>query len=159
MKIIALTGAKNSRKDVVARRLATNSDVVYVRPYTDRDVPVNAEDWELDDYTHMNEKQLSYKMERDEVLSVAHVGNHRYVFFMSQFNADFCVLILDDVGIFNLKKNWKGEIVTVKVHSDIEEPSDRCLMKDEEFDFVFNIDHDDFDDLEDRISWQGNYSG
>ena len=153
MKIIALYGGKNSKKDLLANRLANNSDVVYVKPYTDKEVPVYEEDWEMDDYIHLNAKQLSHKMEREVPLAIITLKSHRYVFFSTQFKENFCVVILDDAGLHGFKKMWDGELVTIRVHSDTEEHSDRCLMTDDEFDIVFNYDKDDYDELEHEIGW------
>lgn len=145
MKIIALYGGRNSKKELLAMKLANNPNIVYVRPYTDREVPVNQEDWEQDGYTHLNEKQLSHKMEREVPLATIQVDGDRYVFFENQLRADYCVLILDDAGLYNLGKIWSGELLTIRVHSDGEMHSDRCLMSDEEFDIVFDYDNDDIE--------------
>lgn len=154
MKIIAISGGIDTCKDKLAYRLAENSDVVYIKPYTDREVPINLEVYEQDDLIHLSSEKLSRKMEREIPLTMETVNGNRYVFFKNQCTADFCVMILDDAGIFNLKKNWSGEIITVRVHSKNERSSSRVLMKDSEYDFVFDWDKDDYHDLETAIEYR-----
>jgi hypothetical protein len=149
-----LNGAKNTKKEEIALRLSANSDCIWVNPYTDRRVAENQEEWEQDEFIHLNEKQLSDKMEREVPLAVTEVNGHRYVFFVTQFRADFCVIIGDDRLVTNLKNNWKGDLVTVRVHSDDEKYSERSMLKDSEFDIVYNIDRDDYDDLESEIEYR-----
>lgn len=151
MRIITISGAKNTKKDIVAFKLAQNSDCVWVHPYTDFEYPVNLEDYEQDQYTHLNEKKLSRKMERETPLAVSEVNGHRYVFFENQLTAGFCVLIADDRIVTYLKKNWEGELVTVKCHSKNESYSERCLLNDDEFDIIFNTDDGDYDELSELV--------
>jgi len=148
MKLIVLNGGKHSKKDLLASKLAKNSDCIWVKPYTDRVEPVNLEDWERDDYIHLNVKQLDHKMEREKPLAVVHLGNIRYVFFENQMNASYCVIIGDDAVCYHLKKEFGEDVVTVKVHSNTEEYSERNVMSDEEFDIVYHYDNDDYDSFE-----------
>lgn len=141
LKLIALSGAKHSKKDSVASRLAQNSDCIWIKPYTDREII--GDDW----YISMSKTKLNRKMEREVPLAETVVAGNRYVFFENQLKGDFVVLIGDDRIIYNLKKNWGGHLITVKCHSKDEKPSPRCLMDDKEFDIVFNYETDDFDSL------------
>ena len=154
MKIIAISGGKNTNKEKLAFRLSENSDVDYIKPYTDREIPINMEFYEQDDLIHLNPKQLSSKMEREIPLVVSNVNGNRYVFFQTQLRAEYCVMVLDDAGIFNLKKNWDGEIITVRVHSKNEKPSPRVLMNDGEYDLVYDCENDDYHDLETAIEYR-----
>ncbi len=151
MKIIAIAGSKNCKKDLLAFRLATNSDCIWVKPYTDWEEPVNLENFEQDELIHLNEKKLSDKMEREIPLMVTEVNGHRYVFFENQFRAGYCVITADDRIIQYLQNNWKGDLVTVKCHSNSEEYSERNLLSDDDFDIVFNYDEDDYDFFEAEI--------
>jgi len=151
LKIIALYGAKHSKKDVVAFKLSQYSDCVWVKPYTDWEDPVNLEDYEQDDLVHMNERKLSAKMEREVPFCMTEVNGHRYVFFENQFNAGYCVMIVDDRALMYLKNNWDGDLVTVICHSKNEEYSDRSLLSDEEFDIVFDADSGDYGELEELV--------
>ena len=154
MKIIALNCAKNGKADVVAMRLASNSDVVYVKPYTDRDIPVNQEDWEQDDYIHLNSKQLSDKIEREPVAVSCKVGDNHYVYFHNQFSSGFVVLLLDDNCLKVMKENYGDDVIAIRVKSDSEELSERSgNLRDSFFDIVFNYDIEDIDELEWRISY------
>lgn len=154
MKIVALNCAKNGKADEVAIKLASNSDAVYVRPYTDRDVPVNQEDWNQDDYIHLNSKQLSDKMERENVAVSCKVGDNHYVYFHNQFASGFVVLILDDACIKVMKDMYQEDLVSVRVKSSSEELSERSgNLRDGFFDVIFDYDTEDIDDLEWRISY------
>jgi hypothetical protein len=79
------------------------------------------------------------------------VKGYRYVFFENQLNAGYVVFIGDDRVVSYLQKNWTGELITVKVHSKNEEYSERFSLSDDDFDIVFNIDYDDFDELEELV--------
>lgn len=152
LKIIAINGAKNSKKDRVASQLAKNSDCVWIKPYTDAKLPVNTEEFEQDDYIRLNEPKLSDKMERDVPLCSTEINGHRWVFFESQFRVGYCVIIVDDRMITYLKNNWKGDLTTVKCHAKGESYSERCLLSDEDYDIVFDVDNDEIDLLEELVS-------
>ena len=149
MRLIALNGAMNSKKEWVARKLAENSDCIWIKPYTDR--PRLAVDYDDDEMIHLNYPKLSYKMQREVPLAEVEINNYRYVFFENQLKAGYCVLIADDRVIDYLKNNWDDELITVKIHSNNEEPSKRFQLKDDMFDIVFNVDNDDFDELEELV--------
>lgn len=151
MKIIAISGRKYSQKDLLATMLAKNSDCVWIQPYTDGKVPIWREEWESDGYIHLNPKQLSEKMKREVPLAVTEVKGTRYVFFENQLNQEYVVLIADDTIIKQLKDKWKSNLVTIKCKSKGEELSNRCRLGDSEFDYVFNVDTDDYDFLEAMI--------
>lgn len=141
LKLIVLSGAKNSKKTLVASKLAQNSDCIWIKPYCDCKF--------VDDglYIAMARTKLNRKMEREVPLAETVVAGKKYVFFENQLKGDFVVLIGDDRIVYNLKKNWDGHLITVKCHSKDEKPSPRSLMDDKEFDIVFNYETDDFDSL------------
>lgn len=154
LRIIIISGAMHTKKEEIAQKLSNNSDCMWVNPYTDKKVPVNQEEWEQDAFIHLNTKQLDDKLNKENSLAEITVNGHRYVFFETQFRADFCVLIGDDNIVTYFKRNWKGDLVTVRVHSDDEKYSERNILSDSEFDIVFNIDKDDYDDLESEIVYR-----
>lgn len=147
MKLILISGMKHSKKDLLAHRLASNSDCIWIKPFTDRKMPVNAEPSD-DVFIKMNQKQLDDKMEREVPFASTVIKGSRYVFFENQLNADYVVLVCDDRMIQYIQNTWNGEYVSIRCHSDKEEYSDRWLMQDHEFDYVFHYDHDDYDTLE-----------
>lgn len=151
MILITISGAKNSGKDILAMKLAQNSDCIWIKPYTDKEYPVNIEDWEQDELIHLNDKQLDNKMNHEIPLAVTEINGFRYVFFENQLRADYVVLIADDNVVSYLKREWKGELITIKCHRDGEKYSERNLLKDSEFDIVFNVDTDDYDTMEGGI--------
>ena len=147
MRLIVLNGAKNSGKELVARRLAENSDCKYIKPFTDhpRD---NGSD---DEYIRLNKPKLDNKLDSEVEFCITEVNGYRYVFFENQLNAGYVVLIGDDMVVSYLKRKWKGDLITVKVHSNNEKYSERFLLGDDDFDIVFNVDNDDIDELEELV--------
>ena len=155
MKLIVICGAKNSKKTLLAQRLSSNSDCRWIKPWSDKPVPLNADD--TDEFIPISESKLSDKMEKEIPLCVTVIDGHRYVFFENQLNEEFVVLIGDDTILFNIKKNFKGDLLTVKCHSNDETESPRCLSPDSDFDIVFNYDTDDYDYFEADIVYGGFY--
>ena len=154
MRIIALNCAKNGKADVVAMRLASNSDVVYVKPYTTKPVPINNEVWDNDDYVHLNDKQLADKMEKEIVAVSCEVGKYKYVYFQNQFSSGFVVLLLDDNCLKIMKEKYGDDLISVRVKSNSEQLSERSgNLRDGFYDIVFDYDYEDIDDLEWRISY------
>ena len=150
MKLILISGARGSKKDLLASRLAGNSDCIWIKPYSNRKVPVNADPVD-DRFIKLNDKQLNRKLEKEVPIAETIINGNRYIFFENQLRADYCVIIGDDRVIFNLKNNWDGDIVTVKCHSRDEQSSPRFLLDDTEFDIVYNYDEDDYDTFEAMI--------
>ena len=68
MKIITLTGAKNTNKELLAYKLSQNSDVGYIKPYTDRESPEDAEECDVNNYNYVSKDRLDEMIEEDEVL-------------------------------------------------------------------------------------------
>ena len=146
MKLIAISGAKHSKKNLLAMKLSQNSDCIWILPYSDQPVRINSDNTE-DKFIRLNKRQLDAKMNREKVLASVRVNEHRYIFFENQMNADYVVLIGDDTIIMQLKSDYDGKLVTIRCHSETEEHSDRALLSDKEFDIVYNYDTDDFDTL------------
>ena len=147
MRLIVLNGARNCGKEDVARRLAMNSDCRFIKPFTDHSRDNGLDD----DYIRLNKEKLDDKLDKENDFCLTEVKGYRYVFFENQLNAGYVVLIGDDRVVSYLQKNWTGELITVKVHSKNEEYSERFLLNDDDFDIVFNIDYDDFDELEELV--------
>lgn len=144
MRLITLSGGRHCKLDFVASELAKNSDCVWIKPYTDSK-------FIYDDYVHLNEKQLDDKIKRDDPLVVTEVNGHRYVFFKYQLTGGYCVLIADDRTVSYLKNNWDGELITVRCHCKSEVYSERCLLSDDEYDIVFDVDNDTIEELEELV--------
>ena len=151
-KIITLTGHKNCGKELLARRLAYNSDIQYVRPYTDKKVTIRAEASELGDLNYVTPRKLDEMIENEEVLSITQIGDVRYVFFKSQLTEAYNVLIADDYAVMDIRNNW-GNTYSIKVYGHMQNDSDRVgeYLYDHEFDETFNYDEDDYSMLEVRI--------
>ena len=147
-KIVTITGHKYTRKDTIATELAKNSEVEFVHPYTERDVVVDSG---YDSEYHIVLPSTLDKMIKDEkVLAITTVNDCRYVFFEFQFIKPYSVIIADDYAVIDIKKNWNGEVFTIRAVSDNEEQSDRVgeyLFK-HEFDAIFDYARDDIHELE-----------
>ena len=50
MKIVTITGHKNTNKDFIAEKLAENSDVEFIQPYVDAELPKGVEPEEFGKY-------------------------------------------------------------------------------------------------------------
>ena len=145
MKIIAICGKPNSKKDYVAMKLSENSDISYVRPYSDKSIPVNIEPYESDDsYVYLSEYKLSVKMDKEVPLAVREIKGHRYVFFENQLRAEYVVLILDEATLDQLRKDYDGEIFAIYT-------TVTTCSHPEKYDVVFNPDTDDIDLLEVKL--------
>lgn len=148
-KIISLTGAKHSGKLNLAMDLAKNSDVVFIRPYTDREVPLSDIAWDFCEFHYVSKETLDLMIKSEKVLSTTTINGDRFVFFEFQLTEAYNVMILDDYAVCEVKDNYK-DVFTVKVHSDKEEKSDRVgeYLFDHEFNQVFYYGIDDIDVLE-----------
>lgn len=159
--VVTLTGHKHSGKDYVAERLAMNSAVKYIKPYTDkgnRHLRENEIPEEYGGYHFVTKEELDLMIQTEKVISITtieHKGElHRYVFFESQLTAPYNVLIVDDYALVDFRSNWKGKLFTIRVKSKNQIESDRVgeYFYEHEFDEVFNYGIDDFDELEAKIS-------
>ena len=151
MRLITLSGGKHCKLDQVAMGLSENSDCTWIKPFTDKEYPPNTEDFQLDDYIHLNSSQLNDKIMKEVPFAESVVNGHRYVFFENQLVSGYCVIIADDRIVSYLKKNWDGELITVRCHCKTEEYSERCLLSDDEYDIVYDVDSDCIDELEELV--------
>ena len=145
MLLIIVTGEPNSGKDKVASKLGMNADVKYIRPYSDKKIPVNIEPQDFPtEYTYLSEYKLSKKMEHEIPLFTREIGVNRYVVFENQLNADYVVLILDPETLHELQKTYTGRIFSIYcTQNTCDNPQD--------YDVVFNPRVDDIDFLEVKL--------
>lgn len=148
MKLIVISGGKHSKKDLLATRLASNSDCIWIPPFSNKKLPINVDE---DRFISISDNQLSEMTTRENVIAETVVNGSRYVFFEKQLDADYVVIVGDDRIIFALENNFDGDMVTIRCHSNNEIGSPRFLLDDKEFDYVFNYDVDDYDTLEGMI--------
>ena len=156
-KIITLTGHKHCQKDIVAYMLDTynNGFVTWVKPYTDAPLNLGEFSEENGGYTYLSKEELDFEIKNKNVLSITKVNNHRYVYFEEQMTNEWNVIIADDITVINAKEKWKDNVTSVKIVSESEEKSDRVnqYLFDHEFDFIFDVENDCFDDLERELIW------
>ena len=148
----------HTKKDWIATKLAENSDVNYIKPYMGLELPNGYEFSDLED-VHIVLPSVLEDMKREEkVLSLTTIEDKEYVFFDFQMLAQYNVIIVDDEGLKSLRENWDGNIFSIFVKSSNQKPSKRVgtIFAEHDFDMVFNVDLDDIDELEARLSWMEN---
>jgi len=151
-KVVTLTGGKYAGQLTLAYKLGANSDAEFVKPYTDREVPIGVDPDTIGDYHFVSKDVLDKMIDEEEVLCSTEINNARYVIFIKQLVNDYNILVVDDYQLLDVKRRWSN-LFTVKVHGRNEESSDRVdvCFRDDEFDEVFMFGVDDFDILEARI--------
>ena len=153
-KIVTLTGHKHTKKDYVAKKLAENSEVEFIKPYVDMELPKHIEPFEMEERFHIVLPTVMDDMLRDEkVLCKTEINGKRYVIFEFQMVKDYNVIIVDDYGLLQVRDNWDGEMLTIFVTSKNQKPSERVceFLTPSEFDVRFSSDFDDFDELESML--------
>lgn len=153
-KIVTLTGHKHTKKDYVAEKLAENSEVEFIKPYVDMELPKHIEPFEMEERFHIVLPAVMDDMLRDEkVLCKTEINGKRYVIFEFQMVKDYNVVIVDDYGLLQIRDNWDGEMFTIFVTSKNQKPSERVceFLTPSEFDVRFSSDFDDFDELESML--------
>ena len=154
LKIISLTGVG---QDVywTACKLAENSDVVFIKPFTDKE-KLNSAEWEAG-YHQVTKDTMDYLISEEEVLSQTLINGNRYVFFKMQLKEGaYNVLMVDDYALVDLQSNYTGELYSVKVNTKENIRSQRIgvYLYDHEFDEVFDPKTGDYDELIWRIECQ-----
>lgn len=154
-KIVTLTGHKYCGKVSVAVKLASNSDMDLVYPVTDKPVPVEQSEYNRDEYAHVTRERMDELIEKEHLLSETVIDGYRYCFFEFQLKSPFNIMILDDDGVVQTKRNYTGDVFTIKVWSDRQAKSERVgeYMTNDEFDVVFHYKVDDISELEWRIGY------
>ena len=151
-KIITLTGNKYCGKLTLAYKLSQNSDVEFVKPYTDKPFEYGVDPEKYGDYHFVSEDTLDEMIQEEEVLCSTKINGSRYVIFMKQINSPYSVIVADDCQLMDIKDKWSN-LYTIKVRGRNEKPSKRVgvYFLDHEFDEVFHYKEDYFDLLEARI--------
>ena len=154
-KIVTLTGHKDCGKVKIAEELSKNSDVYYLKPYTDRPVPNGVYEEMIGDYHFIDKEELDQMIKDDKLLSCTTLNGHRYCFFESQLEEGYNIMIVDDYALVDVQNRYNGELYSVKVFSDKQTESDRVgvYVYNHEFDEVFNYDTGDISELEWRIGY------
>ena len=151
---MTITGHKHTNKDILAKRLAENSDIEFVRPYTARELPNWGDADYLDsEFNVVLPNVLEDMMSTEKVLSVTEIGDNKYVFFDFQFREPYSVVVVDDCGVISIKDNWDGKVFTIRIVSSSEEKSERVdkYLNKHEFDAIFDFEKDDLSELEHLI--------
>ena len=149
-KIISITGAKNSGKLNLAMDLAENSDVEFITPYTDREIPIHELAEKYGDYHYVSKGTLDLMIKSEKVISSTTIDGDRFIFFEFQLTDGYNLLILDDYALADLRTNYKCKLYSIKVWSKKQENSDRVgvYLYNHEFDAVFEYGIDNVEELE-----------
>ena len=145
-KIVTITGHRNSGKVNLASKLSENSEVYFIKPYTDSDIVTG-------DFNYVSKSKLDQMIKDEELLSCTRINEHRYCFFKSQLQNGYNIMIVDDYALVDVRSRWNGSIYSIKVWNENQDDSDRVgvYLYDHEFDEVFKYGLDDVDELEWRI--------
>ena len=73
----------------LAMDLAKNSDIEFIKPYTDREIPLDELPEKFGDFHYVSKDTLDMMIEDDEVLSSTLINGDRYVFFKFQLVAPY----------------------------------------------------------------------
>ena len=145
MKLIVITGDKNSGKDYLASKLSENSDIKFIKPYSDKMSNHTTYDEVYDcSFIPINDKKLNVKMECEIPLFERVIGNNRYVVFQNQLNAEYALLILDKYTLDQVRRDYDFSIFSIYcTQGTCDNPQD--------YDVVFNPRVDDIDFLEVKL--------
>lgn len=147
MKIITLSGHRNCGKYALAEKCGMNENVSFIQPFTDN--PKRR----FDDFPYLPSKRLFAKIGYEPLLAMTEFKDFTYVYFPSQLNSDFNVIIADDTIMNCIKDNYK-DIITVWVENPAAEESDSVgKYKKESYDYVFNYGIDDPDEFLEQLAF------
>jgi len=155
-RLITLTGHKHTKKDWIARKLAQNSDIEWITPFTDKKKDIGKSSEECGGFHFISKERMDEMLKKEECICKVVINDNRYVYFKSQLTSDFIVLIVDDYGLTQLFESvGKDKLYTVKLKSKDQIKSDRVdsYLFDHEFDVVFDVDYDGVDELESHICY------
>lgn len=140
MKIITLTGKKQSGKWKLANKWAKNENVSFINPYTTAKKRPQ-------DMIYLDRTKLAEKSNNENVLCSTIINGETYVFFESQLNNDFNIMIVDDYALGELVDTFDGEIIKVWVDNPKAESSDRNghFYSRDYYDYIYNVGLDDSD--------------
>ena len=146
MKIITISGHKNSEKVKLAEKWDRNENVSLINPVTTK---------ERDDFIHLTPYELESKIEEERPLLSTIIDAETYCYFPSQLKNDWNIFILDDLCLKDLKDNFDGKIVTVWVKDPKAEKSMRTglIYRESDYDYVFNVGMDDPDEFLEQLAF------
>lgn len=142
-KLITVTGHRNCGKERIVEDMTKYGNVNYIKPYTDRKLPENAEPIHLERFHYVLPTVMEDLLRDEMVLSETNINGHKYVFFEFQLKEGYNVMIADDYAVVNIIEIL-DDVTTVRVFSENETQSDRVgeyLFK-HEFDYL--IDYDEY---------------
>ena len=153
-KIVTVTGHKNCGKDIVVKELTKNDGVVFIKPYTDRELPPHlvGDSFYEERYNYVLPSVMEDLLRDSQPLSEKLINGHRYVYFAFQMVNPVNVVIADDYEVVSIKETYPS-VYSVRVVSEKEEQSDRVgeYLYQHEFDFVLDFDNEPVELVRDMV--------
>lgn len=147
MKIITVSGHRNSAKVKLAENWDRNANVTLINPVTTN--------MEREDFIHLKPDVMEMKIEEEQPLVSTTLDGETYCYFESQLSNDWNIFILDDLCLHELKENFTGKIITVYVKDPNADKSARTgmLYGESDYDYVFNVGLDDPDEFLEQLAF------
>lgn len=136
MRIITLTGLKQSGKEKLAELWDNNENVSYIQPFTtNRD----------SEHLYLSKENMLVKMSEEPYLTCTMINGEYYCHFKSQLCNDFNILIVDDYALKDIKDNFDGRVITIWVDNTKGEASERVghYYTKSDYEYVYNVGLDD----------------
>lgn len=151
-KVVTITGHKNCGKEFVVLDLIKNDGVEFVKPYTDRELPPNAEDIHIESFNYVLPTVMDDMLRDEEALFETTINGHRYAVFSFQMIHPVNIIFADDYEVVSAKEHYPN-VYTVRIVSENETQSDRVgeYLYQHEFDFVLDYDKEPVEILRDMI--------
>ena len=106
MKIITISGHRNSAKVKLAENWDKNANVTLVNPVTTN--------MEREDFIRLKPSTMKMKIEEEKPLVETCIGDDWYYYFESQLCNDWNIFILDDLCLHDLKENFTHRFISPK---------------------------------------------
>ena len=146
MKIITLTGLKQSKKTKLAELWSKNENVSYIQPYTtNRD----------SEHLYIDKDKMYVKLGSEPPLHATMIDGEYYCHFKSQLNNDFNILIVDDYALKDIRENFDGRIISVWVDDPKGEASERVghYYTKEDYEYIYNVGLDSPDEFLESLAF------
>ena len=148
MRIITLTGLKQSGKTRLAMKWGKNVNVSYLCPYTtNRKRPT--------EFFYLSRDKMEEKMKYDTLLCSSIINGETYAYFKSQLKNDFNIIIVDDYALSELVENYDGRVIKIWVDSSKAESSERSghFHTRDYYDYTYDMELDDPDEFLEQLAF------
>ena len=148
MKIITLTGFKQSGKTKLAQLWAKNGNVSYLYPYTTASK-------RPEDFIYLSRDKMDEKKKYENVLCTTIIKGESYVYIESQLKNDFNIIIVDDYALSEIVENYDGKVIKIWVDSSKAESSERSghFHTRDYYDYTYDMELDDPDEFLEQLAF------